>query len=151
MACQAFWDWVSEYTRPVFSCAVAAALVAGCDAVATKKEQTGSSTTVSVQFDRAEFERQREEYRRSAQTKIAEFEAQLADLGRKADAASGDAKVRLQKEADAQRGNLDRAKEELKEIDAVVGERWAEFQKRSSKALDELGTGLRRAVDEFRK
>lgn len=152
MSCQALLYWMAQNNRVAYHCAVAAAaLVAGCDSLTATKHETGSGTTVSIHFDRAEFERQREAYRREMQLRIAKFESQLGDLSQKADDATGDAKVRLQKELAEQRINLDRAKEELKQLDAVVGEKWAEFERRSSAAFDDMQKGFERALSHFSK
>ena len=151
MACQALLYWITQHNRLAYHCAVAAAaLVAGCDSVSTSKHQTGSGTTVAVHFDRVQFEREREEYRREADQRIVTIETRLAELNRQADGAAGDAKVRMQRELDEQRPKLERAKAELKEIDAVVGEKWGEFKRRSSAALDDLQQGFERAIANFR-
>src|SRR5688572_27687168 len=139
MSCQALIYLMTQRKRVLLNGAVAtAALVAGCDTVKVSQQQTGSGSTVAVHFNRAEFERQREEFRRNAEKRIAELDVEMARLNEKAKAATGEAREKIDRELAEQKVNLDKAKVELKEIDAVAGEKWDEFKRRSSKALDDL-------------
>ena len=138
--------------KTLFPCVAAtAALVAGCDTVKVEQQQTGSGSSVSVHFDRAKFEREREEFRRNAERRIAELDAEAAKLNERAKTAVGEARVNLDRELADQKVNLEKAKAELKEIDAVAGEKWEEFKTRSSAALDDLKQGFDRAMKKLRE
>jgi hypothetical protein len=150
MSCQALIYLLNRRKRVLLHGAVAtAALVAGCDTVKVTKQETGSGSSVTVRFDRVEFEKQCEEYRQAVERRIAELDAEMARLGEKAQTAGADARAKIEEEKAELMVNLEKAKADLKEINAITAEKWDEFTQRSSAAMDELKTGFEQAFSKF--
>jgi broad specificity phosphatase PhoE len=124
----------------------------GCDSgyVKTHKSESGSSTTVTVEIDRAQIERDKEDFRRRSEAKLREWDSKLAEMQTRAEQATGQAKVDLERQIDEQKPKLEEARRQLKEIDATAGEKWADFKQRSNKAWDDISSGFDRAFSRFR-
>lgn len=138
--------------RHLCVCAAAGIMttLGGCGWFETSSADRGSSATVSVTFHKDQFERDKEAFRRQADERLHEFDAHLKELQAKAATAGGEAKANLDFEMAKHRLNLEQARIELRDIDAVAGEKWAEFKKRSSAALDDLKKGLDQAASRFK-
>jgi hypothetical protein len=136
---------------PAAMVALLAVAAGGCnsDYVKTRQSSSGSSTTVSVEIDKGQIERDKETFRRQSEAKLAEWDQKLAQMQTRAEKATGQAKADLEREIEAQKPKLEAARRELKEIDAVASEKWAEFKNRSSKAWDDISTGFDRAFSRF--
>jgi hypothetical protein len=94
--------------------------------------------------------RDKEAFRLKAETKLREWDQKLADMQARAEKETGEAKADIEREIQAQRPKLEEARRELKEIDAMAGEKWAEFEARSSKAWDDISAGFERAFSRFK-
>jgi hypothetical protein len=127
-------------------------LAGGCDSgpVRTNKTDSGSSTTVTIEFDKEQMRRDKEAFRLRAETKLREWDQQLAELQARAEKAGGETKADIEREIEAQKPKLEQARRELKEINDMAGEKWAEFQARSSKAWDDISTGFERGFSRFK-
>ena len=127
-------------------------ITGGCDSgpVRTNKTDSGSSTTVTVAIDKEQMRRDKEAFRLKAEAKLREWDQKLAELQTRAEKAGGETKADLEREIDAQKPKLEAARRELKEIDSMAGEKWAEFQARSSKAWDDISEGFERGFSRFK-
>jgi len=127
-------------------------ITCGCDSgyVKTDKTDSGSSSTITVEVDKEQMRRDKEAFRVRAEAKLREWDQKLAEMQVRADQATGEAKKNLQQEIEGQKPRLEEARRELKEIDAMAGEKWAEFQARSSKAWDDISAGFERAYTRFK-
>lgn len=130
---------------------VACTLIApGCDWISTSREESPGKTTVSMTFDEAEFQRDQADFRHRMHERMAEMNTRLRRLNEQAKTATEDAKVKLDAEVAAQQKNLEKARGELKEIDAATAEKWADVKQRMAAAFDDLQAGLDSAVSRFR-
>jgi hypothetical protein len=138
--------------RPIAAMATLLVITCGCDSdyVKSKKSDSGSSTTVTVEVDKEQLRRDKEAFRARADAKLSEWDQKLAELQIRADQATGEAKADIQRNIDEQKPKLEQARRELKEIDAMAGEKWAEFQARSSKAWDDISAGFERGFSRFK-
>jgi hypothetical protein len=127
-------------------------IAGGCDSgpVRTNKIDSGSSTTVTVAIDKEQIRRDKEAFRLKAEAKLREWDQKLAELQTRAEKAGGETKANLEREIEAQKPKLEAARRELKEIDSMAGEKWAEFQARSSKAWDDISEGFERGFSRFK-
>lgn len=125
-------------------------VAAGCDWVQTQTGSAPGKSTVAVTFDHAAFERDRAEFRRQAEERLAQLDLQVRDLHERAKVAAGDAKQSLDAEVVRQQANLEKARGELKEIDAATAEKWADVKARSAAAFGDLKRGLDDAMSRFK-
>jgi hypothetical protein len=148
--------WFAVPTMPaVKTAALTAALLAtaaGCDSgyMKTRTTDSGSSTTVSVEIDREQMRRDKEAFREKAETKLREWDQNLAELQARAERATGEAKADLQRTIDEQKPKLEAARRELAEINATADEKWEDFKARSSRAWDDISAGFERGFSRFK-
>jgi hypothetical protein len=129
---------------------VLVAAAAGCDSGYVKSHSsTGSTSSVTVTVDNDQIRRDKEAFRARTETKLAEWDQKMAEMRDRASKATGQAKADLEREIAAQKPKLEAARQELREIDAMTAEKWAEFKARSSKAWDDISSGFERAFSRF--
>ena len=80
----------------------------------------------------------RAEYVREAQERLAESDAKLKALGDRVAAATGDAKVALQKKYDASKEKREAAAKRLAEMKDASAERWEKLKDGMGSAWDDL-------------
>jgi broad specificity phosphatase PhoE len=139
-------------TRQLAFATLVMVIAGGCDSgpVRTQKTDSGTSTTVTVEVDKEQIRRDKEAFRVKAEAKLREWDQKLAELQTRAEKAGGETKADLEREIEAQKPKLEAARRELKEIDSMAGEKWAEFQARSSKAWDDISAGFERGFSRFK-
>jgi hypothetical protein len=145
-------NWMARQTTTAALMSAVLAVAAGCDSGYVKTRTSGStgSSTITVEIDQEKMRRDKEAFRVKAEAKLAEWDRKLAELQARADQATGEAKVDIQRNVDAQKPKLEEARRELREVEATSSEKWAEFKARSSKAWDDISDGFERGFSRFK-
>lgn len=126
------------------SLAVASFFVIACT------EQASEETRKAANGTYADLQKEKQEFERAMETKVADLNRELAVLKGKAEMATGEAKKEWQEQVDELDKHLTVAQNKLKEVKNATADNWKEVKADVETTLDDLGKSFGQAAERLK-
>ena len=135
----------------VFAATILAALLIGCDNHVTNQDIKDQEQAVAKEQQKLEALKKRQQVEEQMDSRLADMKKKINDLEEQAKKAEGEQEVRLQGEIAELKTQYDQAEEQMRQLRAASGDKWAQVQLQTDKAWNDLSDSINKKLKEWNK